>query len=376
VPQEPKAVVTAAPVQAEKIVPATSEKAASAQPVQPTQPAQPAQPAQKLAATQDADKTGAQKSRMPVMLAAGVAAAAAFAGGGYWFFAKPSQTPAPQAIAMQQGAPVLEQPNQAATPAAPSVAADNAAPAPQQPAPDVGITGMTSDLENALRCKGLENTDAIEAAVKKAGFERMRAPDGERKYNASKITLFGVPAESVSFYGNNASEMASVDAVLVAPKSAIAGKVAKLTTLKAHQFNIQASGTDKTRVVCAIDGSGDGKEPVQVAPPAPVRAQPKPVPAATPQKHGEAVAPTVKQVAPNQPAKAARQAGATTSTKPNLDAVYSKAVAEKGCDKGFLGVFCREPLKIEICREHKAFGSDPLCPASDPKDHVNANLPN
>lgn len=48
----------------------------------------------------------------------------------------------------------------------------------------------------------------------------------------------------------------------------------------------------------------------------------------------------------------------------NVDRLWSERV-QRECSPGFVGLICREWLKIDLCREHEAWGKASICPAAE-----------
>lgn len=92
------------------------------------------------------------------------------------------------------------------------------------------------------------------------------------------------------------------------------------------------------------------------APPAPRAASA--VPSSPPSHLGKA-----RQKSRNRTA-ARPQAAAHVATRPlpGVDALYRQRSRQQ-CECGLLGLICREVMKVQLCRQHNAYGKAAICPS-------------
>lgn len=54
-----------------------------------------------------------------------------------------------------------------------------------------------------------------------------------------------------------------------------------------------------------------------------------------------------------------------TRPPPGVDALYRQRSSQQ-CECGLLGLICREVLKVQLCRQHNAYGKAAICPSRKP----------
>ncbi len=101
-------------------------------------------------------------------------------------------------------------------------------------------------------------------------------------------------------------------------------------------------------------------EPAAAAAPKPRAAKARPPAEARPK------APAARAKPPKAVATAAPEAAPVrTAERPkSVDRIWRERTARE-CAEGFLGLICREWLKLDLCRQHDAWGKASICPAAE-----------
>lgn len=97
-------------------------------------------------------------------------------------------------------------------------------------------------------------------------------------------------------------------------------------------------------------------------------------PSARPALRAASVAPSASASRPGKDRQTSRQrtaartpAAAQMATRPppGVDALYRQRSSQQ-CECGLLGLICREVLKVQLCRQHNAYGKAAICPSRKP----------